>query len=144
MTTIDLTKVQAASFLPGLQDLGSPADQSYHLGAVTIPAGGVTNLSVVVPFSRSDVFSQIRVAFSGMSNVSSSEWIPLFGQTTVGDVNQTAFSPAASYYVIMQVVSNSAGRQINLQFANNTSSSIVTTPDLTLLVHSHLYAYPWL
>jgi hypothetical protein len=140
--SVDISKIQSASFLPGLRDLGPIAPISHNIGVVTIPSNGNTTLSpIVIPLPRNDVISSLRVNLTGTNNIGS-YWIPLFGMTVIGDV-ALAESSAANYYIIDTVQSNANGRQLTLEFVNNTSNSVVTTPNLTINIAGHIYEFPW-
>lgn len=139
--SIDLSKTQSASFLKGLQDLGT-VDVTKNLGTVTIGANSNNTLTpIVIPFGRTDVISAIRVNITGTTYIGS-YWFPLFGYTLIQDMALGFGGSTPNYCFTITEQSNSGGRQLTLQFINNTGAG-VTTPNLTINIHAHLYEFPW-
>lgn len=133
-----VSKAQSATFLPGVQSL-DPVDVSQNLGIISIPASGNTTRTVVVPFTRNDVISNMRINFTGTSHIAGL-WFPLSGPTLIVDQPLT-YSPI-SYAIYISVSSHPSGRLVTLQFVNNTAAP-VNTPNLTVNIHAKLQAYPW-
>jgi hypothetical protein len=133
---IDMNKVQAASFMPGLQDLGAITPVVYNFtGTLPGPANSVLRTSVIIPFARNDVLSLLKINVAG-TNFSSAKWFPLNGTASL-------YEGKVGYFIIFNMQSDSAGRKINITFVNNLSSASITLPSITFTFSGHLYSYPF-
>ena len=136
---IDLSKVQAASFLPGLQNIGTATATALVSG--TMPGSGTSpNLgyligNFVIPFPESDILSDIRVTLPNASGQLASRWFPVMGSIELVDYT-------IGFTLILDVLSNSSGRQINFNFVNSNASSYTFT-NFPIDISAQLYTYPF-
>lgn len=131
--SFDITKIQNSSLTPGLQDLGAIPDVVLNFSG-TIPINGILTATMTIPFGKSNVISLIRVNVSG-GNLGQ-YWQPIMGSAGMYD-------QPGKYFMYFSVQSSALGRQINIQFVNETVGATVVLPNLAITAHAHLYNYPW-
>ncbi len=135
---LDLSKTQAYTGLSGLIDLTTVDATPLSVNGLVLPTGGGVSsvYNIALPYSSSDVISLINVTVGGASAGISDYTFPLIGTLSLYD-----YPNSYSMYFVVQ--SASGGRNIQLQFANQTVGSSVTVPNLTINAHAHLYNYPF-
>lgn len=135
---LDLSKTQAYTGLSGLIDLDTVNSTPLTVTGLVLPTGGGVSGVYNIPlnYSSSSVISLINVTVSGASAGISDYTFPLIGELSLYDYPN-------NYSMYFVVTSATAGRNIQLQFANQTVSTSVTVPNLTINVHAHLYEYPF-
>lgn len=132
MTLIDYSKLRSSSLLPGLQDLGSVSNSITYSG--TIPVLGSLTTTLPLAFSSNKVLSLIKMNVTGAG--CDTYWFPVIGSLGL-------FSVDHKYFIYVTVESYSGGRQLKIQFVNNTVGSTVTVPSLTFTATAHLFNFPW-
>lgn len=136
MTQLDITKLHSSSLTPGLQDLGSIPDTVLNYSG-SIPIASINTATMTLAFPTNKVISLIKINIVGAGV--DSLWFPLIGST--GILTTTGVSGAT--YIYFTVQSSGGGRQINIQFVNDTAASVVTVSNLVITAHAHLYSYGW-
>jgi len=140
MTQFDLSKVQSSSLTKGLQDLGTVTTSATY--TITMPtAGSIVTQTLPLNFKRSDVMSVMRVNVVG--HHLGSYWFPLMSSLTLFDGTIVGNSISNGYAMYFLVQGTTTGRNINIQFVNETVGASVTTPALTITIIARLYSYPW-
>lgn len=139
MTQIDLDKLQAANFMPGLTVLGDPLTFSKPFTG-SIPILSSINTTLPLPFSRQDAISLIEVNIAG--GHMGALWFPVAGFAGIEDaLSVSPFSSA--YYMLFTVTAAASGRNLNIEFINETVGAVVNLPSLTITAKVHLYTYPF-
>lgn len=135
---LDLAGVQAHSGLAGLLDLGTVDSSPLTVNGLVLSTGGSVSAVYNLPldFARSDVISLINVTVAGATSGISNYTFPLTSYLSLYD-----FPGKYSMYFVVQ--SAARGRNVQLQFANQTVGASVTVPNLTINIHAHLYSYPF-
>lgn len=138
MTQFDVSKVQSSSLSPALQDLGAVPNVIYNYPGGVIAAGGVYVFTVVIPFTRNNIISLIKVNISG--GAYANYWFPIIAQRTVWD--QT-INTSGGVLVVMNVKSDPGGRAVTVQLLNWLNNAAVTAAPATFTFSAHMYNYPW-
>lgn len=135
--------IAAASFWPGLQDVGTIDGTAYISGTLNqSPSGLDANSSnmtgkILVELPDPSVISILRVNFPDADGALASDWFPLFGSLQLYDN-----SGSNDYKLILSVGNAPTGRYIYINFAN-ISTAAKTFTDFRVVIHGHLYTYPW-
>lgn len=135
--SVEIEGMQMSSGISGLIDIGQ-VPNSLNVNGLVLPTGGGVSSSFNIPlvFPENDLFSIINIQILGASAGISNFWFPIIGHIGLLDFPN-------NYYVYAVVQSANNGRNIVLQFENNTVGSSVTVPNLTINVIAHMYKYPF-
>lgn len=138
---VDFTKIAAASFWPGLQNVGTISGTATITGTINASpdtSGGVacSNMtgSVTVNLPDPKVISILRVNLPDAHGQLATRWFPLFGTAELTD-------STAGWKLIMYVGSYRFGRVIYFNFVSLSVSSISINQRLN--IYGHLYSYPF-
>lgn len=137
---IDLSKLQGASFMPGLTTIGLPLPFQTVIPAQPIPIGSSiqTTLSLILP--KVDAMTSIRVNILG-GNLGAF-WFPVTG--FFGALDALSVSPLQfAYYILFTVTGTPTGRNLNIEVINETAAAIVNIPTLTINVSVETTDYPF-
>lgn len=131
--------IAAASFWPGLQNVGQTSGEAHITGTLNGSPSGISATSsnmtgtVFVSLPDPTVISLFRV---NIPEIDSAIWVPLFGSAEIW--NNTGSN---NYKLIIYVGSASSGRNFYLNFVNASTSSV--SVDIHLNIYGHLYTYPF-
>ena len=141
--SIDISKLTAASFMPGLQNSGQVSGEAF----ITGPLGGspgypssTSNLTntgsepIIIQLPDPSVISVVRINMPDANGDLASKWFPLIGTCELTDLT-------AGWKAIFYITSNPLGRAIYFNFVNTNSRA--TTISQHLSVYAHLFTYPW-
>lgn len=138
---VDFTKISAASFWPGLQNVGTISGTATITGTINVSpntSGGSlsSNMTGAAQIQLPDpsVISVLRVNLPDANGDLASRWFPLFGTAELTD-------STAGWKLIMYVGSYQYGRVIYLNFVSLNTASISINQRLN--IYGHLYTYPW-
>lgn len=136
-----ITKLAAASFLPGLQNTGEvsgTANINGFLPASPAYPGTTSNLtgSFTIALPDPSMISLIKVNLPDAHGDLASGWFPVMGTAELSD-------NTADWLLILYILSDPAGRAISFNFVNKHNSG-TTFSNFRINVFAHLYSYPWL
>jgi len=135
---LDPSKIAAASFWPGLQNIGQTEGEAYISG--TLPASpSSTNTSsltgtIFIELPDDQVISSMRINMPDADGDLATKWFPVFG--TLNLVDQVA-----GWRVIFTVGSASGGRNLYFNFINQNNAGITINQHVNIF--AHLYTYSW-
>lgn len=132
--SVDLTKVRSASFLPGLQNIGTSQTIATVSGTIQGNGGNLIG-SFLIYFPTPNVISVIRVNLPDAHGDLASNWFPLIGSTQLYDATD-------KWYLSMYVQNNASGRGVVFDFLSDQASDRTLT-NFRISVYAHLYTYPW-
>ena len=138
--SVDLTKLTAASFMPGLQNSGQFSGQWLISGSLDATPGGLATSSnmtgsIFIPLEDPTVVSVMRVNLPSANGDLASKWFPLFGTAELYDTT-------ANWALLLYVGSATGGRNIYLNFVNN-QNTLTTFTNFPINIYGHLYSYAW-
>ena len=137
---IKFNTIAAASFWPGLQNVGTVSGTATITGTLKAsPSGGDSNSSnmtgtVIISLPDPSVISVFRVNLPDANGHLSSRWFPLMGTTILTDFT-------ANWKLILYLGSYGGGRVIYFNFVQLASTS--TSISQRLDIYGHLYSYPF-
>lgn len=138
---VDFTKVSAASFWPGLQNVGTAQGAATITGTLnkspdTTGGSSCSNMvgTILVNLPDPTVISALRVNLPDAHGDLASRWFPLFGTTELTD-------NTAGWKLILYVGSYQFGRVIYFNFVSLSVSNI--TINQRVNIYGHLYSYPF-
>jgi hypothetical protein len=139
---IDLTKIAAASFMPGLQNSGQISGTASISGTLN-PSGtdGTTSNmtgTFVLVLPDPNVISLLRVNLPDGHGQLASRWFPV-----IGTVELTDTTTSSHYRLVMFVQSHPLGRAINYNFVSTTTSDTITFSSFRIAIYGHLFSYPF-
>ncbi len=141
MAIVDFSKIGAASFWPGLQNVGTiegTATISGTINASPDTTGGAScsNMTgtVLVELPDPTVISALRVNLPDAHGDLASRWFPLFGTTQLTDAT-------TGWKLILYVGGYQFGRVIYFNFVSLSTGSISVNQRLN--IYGHLYSYPF-
>jgi hypothetical protein len=137
---IDLTKVSAASFMPGLQNSGQVTGTA-NISGVLSPSGtdGTTsNMTGYFTIALPDpsVISLFRISLPDAAFQLATKWFPLIGTVELTDVTN-------HYRLIIFVQSDPVGRGFSYNFVSLSTTTGYTASNYRILIYGHLFTYPW-
>ena len=141
---IDISKLTAASFMPGLQNVGQIEGSVNINGTVQgSPNFSTPNTSnmvgiINIPLPDPTVISALRVNLPNADGQLATRWFPLFGTVELTDIS--ASTP--QWILIMYAGSAFNGRNIYFNFVNATTNPITFT-NFPINIYGHLYSYPF-
>lgn len=137
---VDITKIAAASFMPGLQNVGQLSGQAVISGALqaspvynTITSNMTGTIFVQLPDPT--VVSAMRVNLPTAHGELATRWFPLFGTAFLTD-------ETAGWDLVLYVGSAPNGRNIYFNFVNH-NNSLTTFSNFPINIYAHLYTYAW-
>lgn len=143
----DLTKIQAASFWPGLQNIGQTTGTASISGTLDAsPNTGINNTTsnmtgtIFVPLPDDKVIGVFRLNFPDANDDLASKWFPIFGALEV--YQYPSGGGSLEWKLILTMGSATGGRNIYFNFVNATTSPI-TFSSWQINIYGHLYTYPW-
>lgn len=141
MTDIDFSKIGAASFWPGLQNVGTISGTATITGTLnkspdTTGGSSCSNMTgaILVPLPNPNVISALRINMPDANGQLATRWFPLFGTTELTDTT-------AGWKLIMYVGAYQTGRIIYINFVSLSVSNITISQRLN--IYGHLYSYPF-
>lgn len=141
--TIDISKLAAASFMPGLQNSGQVTGEAFITGTLdaspaypsnTSNLTNTANTPIVIELPDPSVISIVRINMPDATGDLASKWFPLIGTCELTD---NTLNWKAIYYI----TSHPQGRAIYFNFVNTVNSG--TTVNQHLNIYAHLFTYPW-
>jgi hypothetical protein len=132
--SINLTKIKSASFLPGLQNIGTSETISTVNGTIQGNGGNLIG-SFLLYFPTPNTISVIRVNLPDAHGDLASSWFPLIGSIQLYDAT-------SQWYLSMYVQNNSSGRGVVFDFLSNKATD-QTLSGFRIHAFAHLYTYPW-
>ena len=137
---IDITKIAAASFMPGLQNQGQ-INAVASISGVLNPSGtdGTTsNMTGYFTISLPDptVISLFRVNLPDAAGQLASKWFPLIGTVELTDITN-------HFRLVIFAQSDPVGRGFNYNFVSTSNSVGYTASSFRINVYGHLFSYPW-
>lgn len=137
---VDISKIAAASFMPGLQNVGQLSGQALISGNLEASPGYNTNTSnmtgtIFVSLPDPTVVSAMRVNLPSANGQLASRWFPLFGTAILTD-------SIAGWDMVLYVGSATGGRNIYFNFVNH-NNSLTTFTNYPINIYAHLYSYAW-
>lgn len=136
--SLDLTKLQATSLMPGLQNSGQ-IKGSVTLSGTLSPSPSTTYTSntvgkIIIKLPDPSVVSIFRVSLPSANGDLATEWFPLIGVVELTDLT-------AEWRLILYLQSDPAGRAISFNFVNLQNN--LTNLNVQLDYYAHLFSYPW-
>lgn len=137
---IDITKIAAASFMPGLQNQGQVTATALINGTLN-PSGNdgtTSNMTgyFTITLPNPAVVSLFRVNLPDAAGQLASYWFPFIGTVELTDYTN-------HFRLVMFVQSSATGRQINYNFVSTSTSLGFTAVNFRISVYGHLYSYSW-
>lgn len=137
---VDITKIAAASFMPGLQNAGQFSGTAYISGVLDASPGYPTNTSnmtgtIFIPLPDPTVVSVMRINLPNAAGQLASRWFPLFG--TIRLLDQTN-----DWILILYIGSATGGRNIYFNFVNSSNTGRTFT-SFPVNIYGHLFSYAW-
>lgn len=132
--SVNLSKIHSASFIPGLQNLGTTQNSASIFGS----APPASNLYGNIPlfFPSNNVMSCIRVNFPNAHGDLASSWFPLIGTGAYHD-------KVDNIRTYVWVTSMTSGRLINFVIHNLSNTNTFTASGYGLNAYAHMYTFPW-
>jgi len=135
---LDPSKIAAASFWPGLQNIGQTEGQAYISGILDgSPSATYTSSltgTIFIELPDDQVISSMRINMPDANGDLATKWFPVFGTLNLAD-------QVAGWQVIFTVGSASGGRNLYFNFINQNSTG--TTINQHVNIFAHLYTYSW-
>jgi hypothetical protein len=146
MKTINVSKIAAASFMAGLQNVGQVSVTAYVTGTLYGSPNSVSNTSnmngvFTINMPNPNVISVLRVNLPNAAGQLASRWFPLFGTCQLTDSTN-------NWRLLLYVGTSTAGRVITFNFVNLKSTLTNFTGSggsypFAINVYGHLYSFPW-
>ena len=138
--SIDISKLAAASFMPGLQNSGQFSGQAVISGTLNATPTYPSNTSnmtgtIYIPLPDATVISDMRINLPNANGDLATYWFPLFGTLELTD-------STAGWLMIMYVGAARGGRNIYFNFVNKNNSGVTFT-SFAINIYGHLYTYPF-
>lgn len=134
------SKIAGASFLPGLQNMGTITAQASISGTLFGSPGYPSNTSntygiISLTLPDPNLISSFRVNFPDAAGDLASKWFPLFGSGVFNDSTN-------DWFLNVYVGSSPTGRNIYYNFTNTVNSNH-TFSSFRINIYGHLYTYPF-
>lgn len=135
--------IVAASFWPGLQNIGQTSGTAQISGTLNASPSGISatssNMTGTIFISLPDptIVSLFRVNFPDAHGDLASRWFPLFGTLQIYDT-----ASPVNYKLIMTIGSANGGRNVYLNFVN-AQNTTTTFTNWRINFYGHLYTYPF-
>jgi hypothetical protein len=135
---LDPSKISAASFWPGLQNVGQTEGEAYISGTVDGSPTSTNTSSltgtIFIQLPDDQVISSMRINMPDAHGDLASMWFPVAGTLILED--QTA-----DWRIIFTVGSASGGRNLYFNLVNQSTSATVIGQHVNIF--AHLYTYSW-
>lgn len=140
MTNLDLSKIAASSFTPGLQTVGTVNSAAYVTGQLPPNAqGSYLSGSVVVEFPIINNLVTWRVNFPSASGDLAAYWFPM----TTGSQFLNVVNGANQWTVQFFINSHPLGRQIYYLFSSLTQAGAINFNNWQINIFGNVYTFPF-
>lgn len=135
------SQTAAASFWPGLQNVGQTSGTALISGTLNASPSGISSTSsnmtgsIFVGLPNASVISGMRLNLPDAHGHLASRWFPLFGCLELTDAT-------AQWKVIFNATAAAGGRGIYFNFVN-IANGTTTFTNFRVNIVAHLYSYPW-
>ena len=134
------SKIAGASFLPGLQNMGTISAQASISGILHGSPNSVTNTSntygiITLTLPDPNLISSLLVNFPDAAGDLASKWFPLFGSGYFYDSTN-------NWVLNLYVGSSPTGRNIYYNFCNTVNFNYPFS-SFRINIYGHLYTYPF-
>lgn len=138
--SINISKMAAASFMPGLQNAGQVSGQALISGSLDAsPTYPITTSNmtgaIIVTLPNPQAISAFRVNLPNANGQLATRWFPLFGTAELHDFT-------AGWDLILYVGSSPVGRYIYFNFVNR-NNSLTTFTNFPVNIYGHIFSYPF-
>jgi len=135
---LDPSKIAAASFWPGLQNIGQTEGQAFISGVLPASPNSTDTSSltgtIFIELPDDKVISSMRINMPDADGDLAVKWFPVFGTLTLIDLS-------AGWQVIFTVGSASGGRNLYFNFVNQNTTGTMINQHVNIF--AHLYTYSW-
>lgn len=133
MATINLAKVKASSFFPGLQNIGTGSTTISVTGVIPNQGNLVGSSTIFFP---KECMSLTRVTLPDAHGDLATYWFPIIGSVQLYDATD-------KWYLTIYTQPNAQGRTVQFDFTSDQVVTNITLTDFRISLYSHFYSYPF-